>query len=47
MRQTDTKTVVLQETDFQDDDNKVEDGEIERRGTCRFEGNSRCEARGR
>ena len=47
VRQTETQSVVLQATDFQDDDNKVEDGEIERRGTCRFEGNSRCEAPGR
>ena len=47
IRQTQTQTVVLQATDFQDDDNKVSDGEIERRGTCRFEGNARCEAPGR
>jgi hypothetical protein len=47
LRQTETQTVVLQATDFQDDDNKVEDGEIERRGTCRIEGNARCEAPGR
>lgn len=47
IRQTNTQTVVLQATDFQDDDKMVEDGEIERRGTCRFEGNARCEANGR
>lgn len=47
VRQTETQTVVLQATDFQDEDNKVSDGEIERRGTCRFEGNARCEANGR
>lgn len=47
VRQTETQTVVLQATDFQDEDNKVSDGEIERRGTCRFEGNTRCEANGR
>jgi len=27
-----------------DDDNKVEDGEIERRGTCRFDENPGCQA---
>ena len=27
-----------------DDDNKVEDGEIERRGTCRFDSNPLCQA---
>lgn len=47
IRQTQTQTVVLQASDFQDDDNKVGDGEIERRGTCRFESNPRCEAPGR
>ncbi|MDQ4126297.1 MAG: hypothetical protein M3134_11980 [Actinomycetota bacterium] len=47
VRQTQAQTVVLQATDFQDDDNKVSDGEIERRGTCRFEGNARCDANGR
>ena len=47
VRQTETQTVVLQATDFQDADNKISDGEIERRGTCRFEGNARCEANGR
>jgi hypothetical protein len=47
VRQTQTQTVVLQATDFQDEDNKIEDGEIERRGACRFEGNARCDAPGR
>lgn len=47
VRQTDTQTVVLEASDFQDEDNKVSDGEIERRGTCRFETNARCEAGGR
>ena len=47
VRQTETQTVVLQATDFQDEDNKVSDGEIERRGTCRDGDNARCEASGR
>lgn len=45
VREQGTQTLVLQATDRQDPDNKVDDGEIERRGTCRDESNSRCEAR--
>ncbi len=37
-------TAVLGAVGSTDDDNKVEDGEIERRGTCRFDGNALCQA---
>lgn len=47
VRDTTTNAVVLQATDFQDEDQKISDGEIERRGTCRDEANPRCEAPGR
>jgi len=35
---------VLRAVSSTDDDNKVEDGEIERRGTCRFDENPGCQA---
>ena len=35
---------VLRAVGSTDDDNKVEDGEIERRGTCRFDDNALCQA---
>ncbi|MGI8887085.1 MAG: fibronectin type III domain-containing protein [Gaiellaceae bacterium] len=35
---------VLRAVSSTDDDNKVEDGEIERRGTCRFDQNPGCQA---
>lgn len=35
---------VLRAVSSTDDDNKVEDGEIERRGTCRFDDNPACQA---
>jgi len=37
--------VVLFAVGSTDDDNKVEDGEIERRGTCRDEDNAACQGR--
>ena len=45
VREQATQAVFLQATDRNDADNKIEDGEIERRGTCRDETNARCEAR--
>lgn len=45
VRETASQTVVLFAVGSTDDDNKVEDGEIERRGTCREEGNSLCQGR--
>ena len=45
VRETASQTVVLFAVGSTDDDNKVEDGEIERRGTCRDEGNAACQGR--
>ena len=47
IRETSTNTVVLSAVDMQDGDQRVEDGEIERRGTCRDGANPRCETPGR
>ena len=47
IRETSTNTVVLRAIDMQDEDQRVGDGEIERRGTCRDGANPRCEAPGR
>ena len=47
VRDATTGTLVLDATDFQDPDQRVEDGEIERRGTCRDGANARCTAPGR
>lgn len=38
-------TPVLSAVGSTDDDNKVEDGEIERRGTCRFAENPACQSK--
>lgn len=47
IRETSTNTVVLRAVDTQDEDQQVEDGEIERRGTCRESANPRCDNPGR
>lgn len=47
VRDASTGALVLEARDFQDEDQKVSDGEIERRGTCRDDGNARCKAPGR
>ena len=45
VRETASQTVVLFAVGSTDDDNQVEDGEIERRGTCRDEANALCQGR--
>jgi hypothetical protein len=47
VRDAATGEQVLFARDFQDEDQKVSDGEIERRGACRDESNARCTAPGR